>query len=123
MTKYYKGFSTRNYEETGRPFEIYNVDLVEEDLLNEIFTIVGDRLDLPNFGTRVRLLEFELNDLYTQDILREDMLKVFANDPRVQVLNFQIIPYVDRYMLVAIAKLLYVEFQVTKDLKIEVTNR
>lgn len=121
--KFYKGFVTRNYEEVGKKFDIYNVDCVAEDLLNEIFTIKGERLMMPDFGTRIPLLVFELNDVYTQDIIREDLQQVFDNDPRVKTVNLTILPDYDRNVLVAIATINYLEFQVTQDLRIEVTSR
>lgn len=121
--KFYKGFVTRNYEETGNGFDIYNVDCVSEDLLNEIFTVKGERLMMPDYGTRIPLLVFELNDVYTHDIIREDLTTVFDHDPRVKTVNLTILPDYDRNVIAAIATINYLEFQVTQDLRIEVTSR
>jgi phage baseplate assembly protein W len=74
--KVFKGFSTRGYAESGRLFDIYNVDLVEEDILNEIFTTYGERIHMPKFGTRIPQLSFEINDKVTMDVIKEDILKV-----------------------------------------------
>lgn len=123
VKKFYKGFSTRNYEENGGSFDVFNVDCVEEDLLNEIFTIRGERLNMPNFGTRIPLLTFEPNDVETKDIIRTDLETVFGRDPRVQLLALDVIQLQDRNAMVAIAKLNYKEFEVTKDLLIEVSSK
>ena len=120
---YYRGFSTRNYEDSGKLFSVYNLECVEEDLLNEIFTVRGDRVNMPEFGTRIPLLVFELNDKVTMDVIREDLTTVFNNDPRVDVLSLAIIPSPEEYALVAVAKLFYKEFNVTKDLRITITSR
>lgn len=122
FSKFYKGFSTRGYEESGGNFSVYNLECVSEDLLNEIFTIKGERLYMLDYGTRIPLLTFELNDTYTHDIIREDLTQVFNNDPRVELLELNIYPDYDRYLLAAIAKVRYLEFNVTQDLRIEIRS-
>ena len=119
--KFYKGFSTREYDETGKGFAIYNLDCVSEDLLNEIFTIKGERINMPHFGTRIPLLVFEINDSYAHDVVREDLTTVFKNDPRVTLKSLTIEP--DGNLLVATANLNYHEFQVVKDLRIEISSK
>lgn len=115
--------STRKYEDGTALFDLHDVDLIEEDLLNELFTIKGDRLHMPEFGTRIPLLVFEPNDAETQGILEEDVRAVIARDPRVKLLDLLIYPAEDRNVLIAIAKISYLEFQVVRDLQIEVGNR
>lgn len=121
--KFYKGFSTRWYEDAGASFANFNLDCVTEDLLNEIFTIKGERIMMPEFGTRIPLLTFEINDIYVQDVIREDIESVINGDPRVELISLAILPDYDRYALVAIATIRYIEFNVTKDLRIEVTSK
>jgi phage baseplate assembly protein W len=123
MQKFYKGFSTRNYAKTGKGFALYNVELIEEDLMNELFTIRGERLKMPAFGTRIPLMVMELNDQESQDILREDVETVIKHDPRVELKALDVITNVDRHSIVIVAKVLYKEFLVTKDLYIEVNSR
>lgn len=121
MKKYYKGFSTKLYEETGKKFDIYNVECVQEDLLNEIFTVPGERLFMPTFGTRIPQLTFEINDSDTINVIIEDLTKVFKNDPRVDLLNLDVFVSETRDSIVAVANLRYIEFDVTKDLRIEIS--
>jgi phage baseplate assembly protein W len=123
MKKYYKGFSTRNYEQTGRLFDIYNVECVEEDLLNEIFTVKGERIGMPTFGTRIPILTFELGDKVTMDTIKEDLIEVCLHDPRVDLLKLDVIPDPDKNALVAVMQVHYKEFNVTKDLNIEITSQ
>lgn len=123
MKKYYKGFSTRGYEETGRLFDIYNVECVEEDLMNEIFTVRGERINMPEYGTRIPLLTFELGDKVTMDTIKEDLVKACSNDPRVELLNLDIIPVPDRNSIAAVLRIFYKEFNVTRNLNIEVTSK
>lgn len=123
ITKYYKGFSTRNYEELGASFDIYNVKCIEEDLMNEIFTIRGDRLYMPTYGTRIPLLTFEPNDAATMDVIREDINSVIKNDPRVSLKALSVSQVPDSYAIVAVAVINYVEFSVTSDLYIVVNSQ
>lgn len=123
MQKFYKGFSTRHYAKTGQGFALYNVQLIEEDLMNELFTIRGERLKMPTFGTRIPLMVMELNDEESMGILKEDVETVIANDPRVELQALDVITNVDRNGVVIVAKVLYREFLVTKDLHIEVNSR
>lgn len=121
--KYYKGFSTRDYAKKGRGFDRYNVELIEDDLMNEIFTVLGDRVKMPKFGTRIPLMVMELNDQDSLDVLKEDVTKVIEHDPRVALEAIDVITDVDRHGVVIVAKVHYKEFAVTKDLWIEVNSK
>lgn len=121
--KFYRGFSTKAYEASGKGFVLYNVDLIEEDLFNELFTLKGERLEMPNFGTRIPLLMFEPNDTVTANILKEDVTQTVKNDPRVEMVACDIISQPDSHKLICVAKVRYVEFNVVKDLRIEVGSR
>lgn|ERR1035437_3348448 len=123
LKKFYVGFNTRDYEEKGGSFDVYDVACVERDLLNAIFTIRGERLMMPNYGTRIPLMTFEPGDQQSMDIIMMDLTTVFEQEPRVQLLNLDIIPALEKNALVAVAKLNYIEFLVTKDLMIEVNSR
>ncbi len=115
----YKGYSTYEYQQTKR-FMLTDVDLVKMDLLNHIYTRKGERVMMPNFGTRIPDLPFEPLDQITLDILEEDLRAVFAFDPRVTLLELQIIPYYDNNAIIASARLLYVELRVTGNLDLNI---
>jgi phage baseplate assembly protein W len=123
ITKFYKGFSTRNYEEQGGTFDIYNIKCIEEDLMNEIYTTRGERLYMPTYGTRIPILVFEPNDASSMDVIREDLTTVFDNDPRVILQDLAVEQVPDRYVIIAVAKLTFVAFNVTSDLYIEINSR
>lgn len=121
--KFYTGFSTQRYEDTGGEFAVYDIECVKEDLLNHIFTEKGERVMMPDFGTRIPMLVFEPNDSETANIMREDLETVFNYDPRVQLDALDIYPDPDTHRMVAVAKLFFLEFNVTSDLRIEVGSR
>src|SRR5882672_7267678 len=114
IKKFYKGFSTRHYHENGGDLGIYNVECVTEDLLNHIFTIRGERVHMPAWGTRIPEMVFEINDTNAQAVIDADLRTVFNQDPRVELLGLDVLPAEDINALVAIAKLRYLEFNVTK---------
>jgi phage baseplate assembly protein W len=121
MTKgLYRGYSSYNYQ-TNKSFVLSDVEIVKMDLLNHIYTTKGERVMMPNFGTRIPTLAFEPLDQITLDILREDLLAVFAFDPRVQLLDLSIIPYYDSNAVVASAKLLYLELDLVDNLNLNIT--
>jgi phage baseplate assembly protein W len=113
----YKGFSTVNR------FGITDIELVKRDLLNHIYTIKGERVMMPNFGTRIPTLTFEPNDEYTKQIIEEDLTEVFNYDPRVQLISLVVLPLPDNNAIVALADLLYLEFNVQDVLHIEVKSQ
>lgn len=123
VKRLYKGFSTRQYESQGGSLEIYDIDAVSEDLLNEIFTAVGDRVHMPTYGTRIPLLTFEINDAEVYDIIKEDLQRVVDHDPRVTANAIDVIPDPDKNQLIAIMKLNYIEFNVTRDLYITISSQ
>jgi phage baseplate assembly protein W len=123
LVKFYVGFNTRDYEDQGGTFEVYNVAVIERDLMNAIFTERGQRLMMPNYGTRIPLMTFEPGDQQTMDIILMDLKEVFDHEPRVKLVNLDIIPAVEKNALVAIAKVMYLEFNVTKDLMITINSR
>lgn len=98
-----------------------DIELVKMDLLNHIYTRKGERVMMPNFGTRIPDLAFEPLDQLTLDILEEDLRTVIAFDPRVQLLELSIIPYYDNNAVIASARLLYIELNITGNLDLNIT--
>jgi len=118
----YKGFSTVDWG-NRRTFKLTNLELVKRDLLNHIFTLKGERLYMPNFGTRIPLLAFEPNDEQTRAIVETDLREVFDYDPRVKLLDLAVTSLPNNNAILALADLLYVEFQVRDVLRIEVPTQ
>lgn len=118
-TAIYKGFSTVNWI-SNKTVALTNIDLVKQDLLNHIWTIKGERVMMPNFGTRIPVLPFEQNDAITRQIITEDLTAVFNYDPRVKLLSLNIMSLPSNNAIIAVADLLYVEFNVTGTLNIEI---
>ncbi len=114
----YTGFSSFQYND-NKSFTLTNIELVKRDLLNHIYTEKGTRVMMPNFGTRIPLLVFEPNDEETRAIVESDLREVFEYDPRVRLINLSVTQLPDNNAIIALADLLYIEFNVRDVLRLE----
>ena len=122
MAEIYRAFSSADWIRQ-RSFRRSNIDAVKQDLLNHIYTLKGERVMMPNFGTRIPILAFEPNDEYTLQVVREDLTEVFNYDPRVRLIELNIVSLPDNNAIIAQAELLYIEFNVRDVLRIEVQSK
>lgn len=118
----YRGFSSRNYEENGT-FVIRDIECVKEDLLNHIYTIVGERCMMPSFGTRIPLMVFDQNDSQVHEIIKADLEMVMRYDPRVELLDVSLLPLIDLNAIVCVVTVRYIEFDVVDTLRLEFSNK
>lgn len=105
----YKGFSMHQYE-YDKNVVLHDVRLIRRDLLNFIFTRLGERVMMPTFGTRIPDLLFEQLDQNTLDIIETDLQAAFDYDPRVELVgSISVIPNYDAKTVTATATLFYIE--------------
>lgn len=118
----YKGFSTADWADS-RLFSKTNIEIVKRDLLNHIYTLKGERVMMPSFGTRIPMLTFEPNDVDTREIIEADLREVINYDPRVKLIDLKILSLPDNNAIIALADILYIEFNVRDVLRIEVQSK
>ncbi|MNE45041.1 Lysozyme [compost metagenome] len=114
----YRGYSSFEYERTGS-FTVKDIELVKLDLLNHIFTRRGSRVRMPRYGTTIPDMPFEMIDEDLLEDLHAQLTEVFEYDPRVQLLQLQVIPYYDINTVMASATLRYIEFDVVDVLNLD----
>lgn len=114
----YRGFSTAEFQKT-RSFGLTNQELVKRDLLNYIYTIPGERPHMPDFGTRIPLLTFELLDDITLNIIREDLKKAIAADPRLELIDLVVLAMPDSNSVVAALDVRYLELNVSETIRLD----
>lgn len=120
MTKpLYVGFSSYEYQQR-KNFTLVDIELVKLDILNHLYTRKGERLMMPNFGTRIPDLVFEPLETLTLDIIQEDITQVVTFDPRVRLLDLVVNPMYDQNTVVASVKLLYVELDIEDTMDINI---
>lgn len=103
----YVGFST--FGRRGGGFQLHGKELIHRDLLNHIYTLKGERVMLPDFGTRIPLMAFEPLDELTLDAVEADLREVVNYDPRVELMDIAVMALPDNNAIVALLDLRYVE--------------
>lgn len=109
----YKGFSLRNFVR-NRTFSLTDIALVEEDILNYIYTSLGTRLRMPTFGTNIPNTPFQMLDDVTLAEVRDGLKSAVNYDPRVELISLEVIPSPDTNLITAIVNLFYVELNMAK---------
>jgi phage baseplate assembly protein W len=116
----YRGFSTRLHrEKRGKTFSTADFETVKDDILNHIYTIPGERVGMPDFGTRIPLLAFEPLDENTLSIIREDLTAVINYDPRLKLKDIALLPLPNNNAIVALVDVEYLLLMTTETLKLE----
>ncbi len=78
--KMYRGFSTSNLENEN--FQLYDVQLIKQDLLNHFNTRKGERLMYPKFGTIIWDMIFEPLTESVKNLIVQDVNEIINYDPR-----------------------------------------
>ena len=104
----YKGFSSFE-SQRNKTFQLNDIELVNLDLLNHIFTRKGERLMMGDFGTNIKDLTFEPLDNDTLELIQEELETVFNYDPRVTLIKIDIVPDYDNNSVIFISTLRYIE--------------
>lgn len=115
----YRGFSSFEFERTGS-FRLNDVELIKMDLLNHIFTRRGERVRMPRFGTIIPDLVFEPLDEEILDTLEAELRIVFEYDPRVELLDLQIIPDFDNNAVLAAVRIRCVELNTVEQMNLNI---
>jgi phage baseplate assembly protein W len=122
----YKGFTTKTYgkcvgtKATNTGFSLTDIDLVKQDLINNIFTLRGERVMQPTFGTTIPNLLFEPLDEITVSLVEEQLLQVIRNDPRVHLLNLSMNVDQDNHIVAANILLQYVELNMVDGFELNI---
>lgn len=117
---FYKGWSSESARKAPlRRFLVTNIDVVKYDLLNHIWTIPGERMMHPNFGTRIPLLTFEPLDEQTIKIIEDDLRMVIDFDPRVELIDIAVVALPDNNTVACYLDLRYLELNATDTWKLE----
>lgn len=87
MRTLYRGFSTYN---RFKKFRITDYELVKQNLINHFNIRKGEKLMNPNFGTIIWNTLFEPLTDEVRKIITDDVKKIAAYDPRVNVDNITI---------------------------------
>jgi phage baseplate assembly protein W len=79
---FYKGYSTVTLSK-NRTTELYDLELIKQDILNTFNTKQGERVMQPNFGTIIWSLIFEPFTESIKQAIADDITRICNSDPRV----------------------------------------
>jgi phage baseplate assembly protein W len=86
----YKGFSTVAGVKSN---QLYDIDLIKQDLINHFYTRKGERVMNPNFGSIIWDMLYEPLDASNKDEIVEDCKVIIAKDPRVELQDLSVMEY------------------------------
>jgi phage baseplate assembly protein W len=115
----YRGFSTAKQLETrSGMFSTADIETVKRDLLNHIYTVPGERVMQPNFGTRIPLMQFEPLDEKSIQIIKDDLTAVVNYDPRVRLIDIAVLALPNNNAIVALLDLEFLKLGITETMKL-----
>ena len=79
----YKGISTVNNDSNS--FNLYDIALIKQDIINHFHIRVGEKLENPSFGTIIWDVLFEPMTDGLRNAIADNVTEVINYDPRVQV--------------------------------------
>ena len=83
QSRAYRGISTTNPENTS--FNLYDIALIKQDIINHFHIRVGERLENPEFGTIIWDVIFEPMTDGLRDAIANNVTDIINFDPRVSV--------------------------------------
>lgn len=120
----YRGISFVNYK-NNKTLVLSDVELVKQDILNHIFTKLGERRMMPSFGTTILDMPFEQLDDTLLLTIEEQILNVIEYDPRVEFKTdglfssgFSVTPIYDEHVVIVAVELNYIELDFSDTLHI-----
>lgn len=97
QTQFYKGFSS--VDPTSNNTEIYDFDLVRQDIINHFQTRKGERVMNPTFGTVIWDLIMEPATSNTRQEFIDDITAICNSDPRITPVQMDLTEYEAGYFL------------------------
>ena len=113
LGKLFKGYSTVGKVNVTSTV-LYDIELIKRDLLNHFSIKRGEKLENPNFGTTIPWLLFEPFNETIEKAIEEDVISIFAYDPRVQLNIVEVIKDEDRQSITVNCDVTYVPFDINE---------
>jgi len=108
----YRGISTVNPDATN--YNLYDADLIKQDLLNHFNIRKGEKIYNANFGTIIWDTLFEPLTEQARDTVLQDVLAIFDAEPRINAKNISIIQ--KDYGLQVYAEIEFIKHQVIEQI-------
>lgn len=119
-SKKYRGFSTVNT--TTENYNLYDYELIKQDLFNHFYTRQGERLMNPTFGTIIWDLLFEPLTPQIKDLITQNVNTIINYDPRLQAENVTVTSYDQGIQIECTLKYLPYNIQQSLQLRFDQAN-
>lgn len=97
VSQFYKGFSS--VDNSAANTQLFDFDLIKQDILNHFNTRKGERVMNPGFGSIIWDLLMEPLTAETRQLLNDDITTVCRFDPRVTPIQIDLTEYETGYVL------------------------
>ena len=112
--KMYKGFSTVNTNTEN--YNLYDFELIKQDLFNHFYTRQGERLMQPTFGTVIWDLLFEPLTEELKALVVQNVNTIINYDPRIRAQNVIVTAYESGIQIEC--NLTYMPYNISQNLKL-----
>ena len=85
---FFVGFNT--VDNPSPPYTLTDIELIKRDILNQFYTVPGERVMLPQYGSTIPLLLMDPFDTITEDAIIQDVIRVIQSETRVQLINIDV---------------------------------
>ena len=111
----YKGVSTVNSESGS--FNLYDIALIKQDIINHFHIRVGEKLENPAFGTIIWDVLFEPMTAALRNAIADNVTEVINYDPRVQVDQVTVDTYESGIMIEC--TLTYLPYNISESMRLK----
>jgi phage baseplate assembly protein W len=112
--KMYRGFSTVSADTEN--FNLYDFELIKQDLLNHFHIRQGERLMNPKFGTIIWDLLFEPLTEQVKELILQNVNQIINYDPRVKAENVIVTSYESGIQIECYLR--YLPYNISQQLKL-----
>jgi phage baseplate assembly protein W len=113
-SKTYKGFSTVNPDQTG--FNLYDFNLIKQDIINHFHIRQGELLSNPTFGTIIWDVLYEPLTEQLKQIIIDNVTEIINYDPRISVRSVTVDQYESGLQIEA--EILFLTYNIVESMRL-----
>jgi phage baseplate assembly protein W len=115
QSRAYRGLSTVNSDNNS--FNLYDIALIKQDIINHFHIRMGEKLERPDFGTIIWDVLFEPMTDQLKEAIANNVTDVINYDPRVQVEGITIDTYESGIMIEC--TLTYLPYNISESMRLK----
>ena len=115
QSRAYKGISTVNADSDS--FNLYDIALIKQDIINHFHIRVGEKLENPSFGTIIWDVLFEPMTDSLKQAIANNVTEIINYDPRVQVEQVTVDTYESGIMIEC--TLTYLPYNISESMRMK----